>query len=141
MTRSIPHLIMLMMLKLLVPAGCASAAEGSSGGNAPLKQVVCPDPDFGFSAEEDLWVDVSVNDLEGAPAGMRTVEILEPVAGTEGEYRVIERGLTDDWGHFDRKVRIPTRIKNVMIRVGVLGIDNTAVVPIEANHSLHHEFG
>lgn len=141
MTRSLTRLIMLMMLKLLVPAGCASAAEGTSGGNTPLKQAVCPDPDFGFSAEEDLWVEVSVNDLEGAPAGLRTVEILEPVEGTEGEFRVIERGLTDDTGHFDRKVRIPTRIKNVMIRVGVLGIDNTALVPVEANHSLHHEFG
>jgi len=141
MTRNFGHFFLLLLLKLLMPFGCAQADDTNSKTSGPLKQVVQPDQDFGFSAEQELWVEISVNDLEGAPAGMRTVEVLEPVAGLDGEYRVIDRGLTDDWGNFDRKIQVPSSVKNLMIRVGVLGIDNAALVPVDATHTLHHEFG
>jgi hypothetical protein len=54
---------------------------------------------------------------------------------------VIERGLTDEWGNFDRQIRVPSSVKNVLIRVGVFGIDNSALVPVDATLNLHHEFG
>lgn len=141
MTRTLGHFFLLVILKLLMPAGCAQAADGTSGGSTPLQEMVHPDQAFGYNAEEDLWVEINVNDLEGAPAGLRTVEILEPVPGRDGEFRVIERGLTDDWGNFDRKIRVPTRVKDLVVRVGVLGIDNTALIPLDATRTLHHEFG
>jgi hypothetical protein len=102
---------------------------------------VQPDQAFGFDTERDLWVEVSVNDVEGAPAGQRTVEVLEPIDGEDGGFRVIERGLTDEWGNFDRQIRVPSSVKNVLIRVGVFGIDNSALVPVDATLNLHHEFG
>lgn len=141
MTRLLFHFLFVLMLKLIMPMGCAHAAESSSKSSGPLNQSVQPDQNFDFSTEKDVWVEVSVNDIEGAPAGRRTVEILEQVSGEDGGFRVIERGLTDDWGNFDRKIRIPGAVKNIMIRVGVLGIDNSTLMPIDSTLSLHHEFG
>lgn len=141
MLRHFSHLTLLLLLKMFVPAGCAHAGDSGSKGQGALQDAVEVDPSFDFSAEKDVWVEVSVNDLEGAPAGHRTVEVLEPVPGEDGKFRVIERGFTDDWGNFDRQIRIPGSIQNLMIRVGVKGIANTATVPLDSALTLHHEFG
>jgi hypothetical protein len=141
MTRKFGHFFLLVLLKLLMPVGCAQAGDTTSKTSGPLNQVVQPDQAFGFDTERDLWVEVSVNDVEGAPAGQRTVEVLEPIDGEDGGFRVIERGLTDEWGNFDRQIRVPSSVKNVLIRVGVFGIDNSALVPVDATLNLHHEFG
>lgn len=138
MTRKFGHFFLLVLLKLLMPVGCAQAGDTASKTNGPLNQVAHPNLAFGFDAERDLWVEISVNDVEGAPAGKRTVEVLEPV---NGAYRVIERGLTDDQGNFDRQIRVPGAVKNLLIRVGVMGIDNSVLVPVNATLGLHHEFG
>lgn len=139
--RRLFHFFLLILLKLFVPMGCVHAADASTKSGGPLGNLVQPDQDFDFSTEKDVWVEVRVNDLEGVPADRRTVEILEPVAGEDGGFRVIERGLTDDSGSFDRKIRIPGSVRNLLIRVGVAGIDNSALVPVDSSLTLHRDFG
>jgi len=105
-----------------------------------LQAVVCADAGFQYSAERDLWVQISAYDREGAPADLRTVEILEALDADGNETRVLERGLTDATGSFERKVRVPAATKQLTVRVGVLGITNTVTMNLDAGGTLTHTF-
>jgi hypothetical protein len=105
-----------------------------------LQELAAADASFKYSAERDLWVQISAYDREGAPADLRTVEILEALNADGNETRVLERGLTDATGSFERKVRVPAATKQLTVRVGVLGITDTVTMNLDAGGTLTHTF-
>ena len=119
----------------LILAAVATAPQA-----AALKDLVSADPSFEYSTERDLWVDVSAFDLEGAPADLRTVEVLEVLDAEGTQTRVIEKGLTDETGSFQRKIRVPANVRQLTLRVGVLGIDNTLTLDPAGRNEITHTF-
>ncbi len=119
----------------LILAAVATAPQA-----AALQDLVSADPSFQYSTERDLWVDVSAFDLEGAPADLRTVEVLEVLDGEGAQTRVIEKGLTDETGSFQRKIRVPANVRQLTVRVGVLGIDNTLTLDPAGRNEITHTF-
>jgi len=105
-----------------------------------LQDVVRADANFHYSAEQDLWVQLDAYDMEGAPADLRSVEILEALDADGNQTRVLDRGLTDTTGHFERKIRVPATTKQLTVRVGVLGITNTVTLALDGNGSVRHTF-
>lgn len=107
---------------------------------ATLQQLVCADPGFQYSAEQDVWVQIAVYDLEGAPADLRTVEIIEALDADGTATRVLDKGLTDATGNFERKVRVPSSTRQLTVRVGVFGINNVVTMNLDGSGSLTHTF-
>ncbi len=118
------------------PATTTRTAPGSGG----LKDVVSPDADFQYTAEQDLWVQIAAFDVEGAPADLRSVEILEALDAEGQETRVLDKGLTDATGTFERKVRVPVGTTQLTVRVGVFGIPNTATLDLDGSGVIVHTF-
>lgn len=107
---------------------------------ATLQQLVSADPAFQYSAEQDLWVQIAVYDIEGAPADLRTVEIIEALDADGNETRVLDKGLTDATGTFERRVRVPTSTKQITVRVGVFGTNNVVTMNVDGSGTLTHTF-
>ena len=124
-------LIRFAALALLITAGNLHAS-------AALDDVVTVAPGFAFQTERDLWVDLSVYDLEGAPADLRVVEIVEQREGAA--VRVIEKGVTDASGSFQRQIRIPATATTITVRVGVFGISNSVELALDDSGAVSHTF-
>jgi hypothetical protein len=107
---------------------------------ATLQQLVTADPGFQYSAEQDLWVQIAVYDMEGAPADLRTVEIIEALDADGTATRVLDKGLTDTTGNFERKVRVPSTTRQLTVRVGVFGINNVVTMNLDGSGSLTYTF-
>ncbi len=121
-------------------AALVLTAAVSSTEAAALQDLVSVDANFQYSAEQDVWVRIAAYDMEGAPADLRTIEVLEPLDADGNDTRVLDRGLTDATGNFERKVRVPAGTKQLMVRVGVLGITNTVTMNLDGSGSLTHTF-
>lgn len=120
---------------LLLAAACSSTFAA-----AQLKDVVSPDADFQYTAEQDLWVKIAAFDVEGAPADRRSVEILEALDADGQQTRVLDKGLTDATGNFERMIRVPAGTKQLTVRVGVFGIPNTATLNLDGSGVTVHTF-
>lgn len=118
----------------LILAAAATAPQA-----AALKDLVSADPGFQYSAERDLWIDVTAYDIEGVPADLRTVEVLETL-DADGNTRLLDKGLTDETGSFQRKIRVPANVRQLTVRVGVLGIDNTLTLDPNGRTDITHTF-
>lgn len=134
-------LLLLSLVKMFAP-GCAMASGDASGSKSAkdLKQSVLTDDSFDYDSEKRVWVDIDVSDMEGAPADHRVVEVLEQLDEEGFELRVIERGVTDESGHYDGRIKVPSYVKNVVVRVGVLGIDNSYSAALDGNGMIEHDF-
>jgi len=120
---------------LLLAATVSNTQAASS-----LQDLVSANANFQYSAEQDVWVQIAAYDIEGAPADLRAVEILEALDADGNETRVLERGLTDATGSFERKVRVPAATRQLTVRVGVLGITNTVTMNLDGSGTLTHTF-
>ncbi|HYN79556.1 MAG TPA: hypothetical protein VES73_17375, partial [Lamprocystis sp. (in: g-proteobacteria)] len=80
------------------------AAAANTYAAAQLQNLVSAKADFQYSAEQDLWVQITAYDLEGVPAELRSVEIMEALDAAGNETRLLDKGLTDATGNFERKV-------------------------------------
>jgi hypothetical protein len=120
---------------LLLVAACSSTFAA-----AQLKDVVSPDADFQYTAEQDLWVQIAAYDVEGAPADQRSVEILEALDAEGQQTRVLDKGLTDATGSFERKVRVPAGTRQLTVRVGVFGIPNSVTLNLDDSGAFVHTF-
>lgn len=107
---------------------------------AALQEVASADANFQYSSERDLWVQIAAFDLDGAPADLRSIEVLEARDADGNETRVLDRGLTDTTGHFERKVRVPVAATHLTLRVGVLGISNMVTLHLDGSGTLSHTF-
>jgi len=116
------------------------AVSSNSFAAAQLQAVASADASFQYSAERDLWVQIAAYDVEGVPADLRSVEILEAL-DTEGHAtRVLDKGLTDATGNFERKVRVPAGTTRLTVRVGVFGIPNSATLNLDSSGVIVHTF-
>jgi hypothetical protein len=106
---------------------------------ADIQDAVRADQEFDYQSERDVWIDVEVFDIEGTPAANRVIEILEPLDEAGFRTRLIDKGVTDDGGRFDRGVRVPSYLTQLVIRVRVLGIENQVMLPLDGS-DLRHEF-
>lgn len=120
---------------LLLVVACANTFAA-----ARLQEIVSPDADFQYTTEQDLWVQISAYDVEGAPADQRSVEILEALDAEGQATRVLDKGLTDAAGSFERKVRVPAGARQLMVRVGVFGIPNTVTLDLDGSGVIEHTF-
>jgi hypothetical protein len=107
---------------------------------AALQDVVTARADFQYSAERELWVQLSVVDVEGAPAELTSVEILEAGDAQSQGDRLLEKGLTDAGGGFERQIRVPATVKQLTVRVGVLGITNIVTLTLDDSGVVSHDF-
>lgn len=124
----------------LLTAAFLVAAFASAQAAAQLQDLVSADAEFRFSGERDLWVQLSVFDVEGAPADLTTVEILEAGDAMGQGARLLEKGLTDASGAFERQIRIPATAKQLTVRVGVLGIANIVTLTLDDSGVVSHAF-
>jgi hypothetical protein len=113
-------------------------ASANLQASTALKDAVTVDAGFAYATEQDLWIDLSVYDIEGAHADHRVVEVLEQLDGAE--VRVIEKGLTDATGSFQRQIRVPATAGTITVRVGVFGISNSVEVALDGSGTLTHTF-
>ena len=120
---------------LLLVAACANTFAA-----AQLQDVGSPDAAFQYTAEQDLWVQIAAYDVEGAPADQRSVEILEALDAEGQATRVLDKGLTDATGSFERKVRVPAGARQLMVRVGVFGIPNSVTLNLDDSGVFVHTF-
>ena len=88
-----------------------AAATANSYAATRLQDVVSANPGFQYAAERDLWVQITAYDVEGVPADLRSVEILEALDAAGNQTRLLDKGLTDATGNFERKVRVPSTTK------------------------------
>jgi hypothetical protein len=107
---------------------------------APLQDVVAAQADFQYSAERTIWVQISVCDVEGAPAELTTVEILDDSDPDGLGGQVVEKGLTDATGGFERQIRVPATAKQLTVRVGAMGIANVVTLTLDDSGVVSHSF-
>jgi len=130
----------LIKIAALVLIGAVSLTGASASTAADLRTLVTVAPDFSFESEQSLWVDLTVTDIDGAPADLRSVEILAAFDAAGTSVKLLERGVTDVSGGYQRQIRVPTTVKYLTIRVGVLGIDNTRTLAISGDDLIAHHF-
>lgn len=133
------------MIKSILPVVLSCAILGlspvhaqTSGGGSSISSMVVS-RSFDFSTERRVQVEIDVLDREGFPAPNKVVEVLEVLDETGLNTRLIERALTDASGYYRADLTIPGHLTTLLVRTGVLGIANQAIVPI-ADDQLIHSF-
>lgn len=92
---------------------------------------------FDYRTNAEVQFDLQVLDNRGAPAGGKVIEILEPINDGISPPRVHYTGATNAQGRLQRVIVLPTRLDEVTVRVGVLGINNEAELAIDGSAVSH----
>lgn len=122
-------LLPLAIVALMV-SSCKKSPEGqTSSGNTEI-----PD-DFTYSTADGISVDLTVRDINDAPVQGVRIDLHTP----DGKER-LATGATDATGAMKTMIRVPSYLKEVLVRVRYINIENEKVIEIRDN-AIAADFG
>jgi len=116
--------VILLMVFVVALASCKKESPsnntGQSGQSIPDK--------FAFETSNNLTTNISVKDIENAPIKGVRIDVFTP----DGSKRIFS-GATNASGNFNTKLRIPSYLKEVMVRCRYVGFENEKIVPVNGS--------
>lgn len=95
---------------------------------------------FDYVNERMLSLEISIVRPDGTPGFARRVELLESRADQGLPPRLIDQGITDDYGMLVQQVRVPGHVKQLIVRAAVIGQANEVQVAVNDGDLLVHAF-
>lgn len=118
-----------LLLTLIVPM-VAQADMGPWGAQSS----------FDYDTESPVQVEISIIRPDGTPGSARRIEFLESREDLGLPPRLIDQGITDDYGFLAQQVRVPGHMDRLIVRAAVIGQENQIEVALDDSGLIIHEF-
>lgn len=118
------RIIMIMSLTLLFLFSCESIFNSNDDSQ--------PAPNFNYTTSKEIEVSITTKDFNGEPVSNVYFEVKK-------DDKILVRGQTDDEGHFNSRVVLPTYINEVTIFTNNLFYYGALTLPVE-NNSVNYTY-